>query len=197
MPLPKDFQKTYQVDGHEVSVQVCPYSWMYPHGRSGVKFTLVETDQFAYRDKLPKFEDLTEADIDALVPTLGVAPCSRGCGQPRFFESDSGNRGTLCESCFGMELLTEYAESKKRDEKRQRREELAQYRAGMRWKVTAWVHPARGGDDYPVTIYSNLKPTKAVIVANLRSEGSCRFDDHHKPVRITPPMSGSKAKVKA
>ena len=48
---------------------------------------------------------------------------------------------------------------------------------GMTVRVSAWVHPAAGGDDYQADWYFPARPAPAEIRSLLRGEGSSVLDD--------------------
>lgn len=50
-------------------------------------------------------------------------------------------------------------------------------REGWTHRVTAWSHPAAGGDDFMFDVYFVGKPTKKQIEKQFRDAGSCVFND--------------------
>ena len=51
-------------------------------------------------------------------------------------------------------------------------------RARWNWKLTAWVHPDMGGDDYLIEYEFEIKPTKEEIKKLLRKHSSAATNDY-------------------
>ena len=120
------------------------------------------------RDKSKNWDTATEADVRALLKTVKLSECvNDGCTNLRFIDPES-NRAGQCEKCFCAKLDEEYQEAVKEEEAQLAKQDKQQYKKGMRYRVTAWIH-GQGGDDQQVDIYFSKKPTPAMIRKQARS----------------------------
>jgi hypothetical protein len=114
----------------------------------------------------------TEADARQLLGRVRVQPCSR-CSAPAFDPTTvETNRRGLCEECF----LADLEASLEKEQEVERKEIAAR---DLRWKdkgfavrVTAWVHPEEGGDDYQMDCYFKEKPLPEQVRLLLLEHGS-------------------------
>jgi hypothetical protein len=126
------------------------------------------------RDKTKNGETATEDDVKALLKTVKLVECSNdGCSNLAFDKSGDkyDNREGQCETCFVAKLNAEMEQAQEAELKAVARRDKQQYKKGMRYRVTAWIHGH--GDDQQVDIYFNVKPTKAMI----RKETGSTIDD--------------------
>lgn len=86
---------------------------------------------------------------------------------------------------------------KDREEERKEREvhEAGMYTGGYRWSVDAFVHPAAGGDDYPITLYFTEKPSNEAIKAALKKQGSCLIEGQYSEPEELKDPNNKKEKV--
>jgi hypothetical protein len=119
----------------------------------------------------------TDADVCALLSAVRTTPCTR-CSEPAFDPTTvDTNRGGLCESCFVAELDASFARLAEVERQRLAERDRRLKAKGMTVRVTAWVHPAAGGDDYQADWYFEARPTPGQIRSLLRDEGSSVLDD--------------------
>lgn len=129
-------------------------------------------------DRTKNGQTYTEADVEWLLASVRVTACRR-CADPAFDpRTIETNRAGLCESCFVADLNAELAKALESE----RRELLARDQRmkaqGMAVRVSAWVHPSSGGDDYQIDWYLEAPPTPRQIRDTLRDEGSSVLDDY-------------------
>ena len=51
-------------------------------------------------------------------------------------------------------------------------------RKGMKFRITAWIHPSNGGDDRCIDWYEALRPTAQLIQTFLKKRGSEVLNDY-------------------
>ena len=125
-----------------------------------------------------RFDAATSTD-DAVKDLLGrvrITPCRR-CESPAFDPTTvETNRDGLCERCFSQDVQSAFEKEAAKEQRQVARELRAMKAKGMRFQVTAWVHPTEG-DDYEVSWFCRTRPTASQIAAILRGEGSTLLDD--------------------
>ena len=179
-------QKNYVRDlsnGLKLTAHVSPCVFMHPgyplqlsvtlHGQSGSPLGDAHV-----ADPSKTSSTYTAASVRRLLDTVRVTPCPR-CATPAFDPTTiQTNRGGLCEACFLSQLKAEWAVAAEAErQKLADRDRCMKYK-GMVVRVTAWVHPEHGGDDYQLDWYLDAHPTPAKVGALLRSEGSSCLDDY-------------------
>ena len=110
-----------------------------------------------------------------LLETVRVAPCSRAGPSIRPIQVET-NRGGLCETCFDSDLRLELAHRRRSRASAHRRTRQQMKANGMKYRVSAWIHPD-DGDDYEIDWYVSSKPTTAEIRRRLSHEGSAVLND--------------------
>jgi hypothetical protein len=129
-------------------------------------------------DRAKTADTYTSADVERLLAAVRTAPCSR-CSTPAFDPSTViTNRGGLCEACFLSDLKAEFAGAAEAERQEVAARDHLMRRRGMVVRVSAWVHPQGGGDDYQVDWYLAARPTPERVKDLLRNEGSRRLDDY-------------------
>ena len=169
----KNFRKTYQRDGVTLSVAVSSCCWMYPNYPFQIHLLINETGVSAISSRRGlSFQDATEADVDALVASMAIVKCPR-CGHAMFEYANTpdGNPAKVCSKCVLDDLQSQA-------QRRQEATDIKMKADGYRFRVNAYIHPAAGGDDYPVVFYATIKPTAQIIRAELKKHGSEVFDDY-------------------
>jgi hypothetical protein len=172
---------TLIIDGTEVSSWLPPYLWMYPNptaklaidaridGGKGGSARLTS-------DKL--FSEVTEGDVRELLAKTKIIQCKK-CGKPAFDPSGMDtNREGMCEQCFLEKLNAEYKKAAAKESKRKAAKDKRMFTKGYRFRIEAWIHPAAGGDDYTLEMYSVGGMSKAEIQRELKKEGSRKLDDY-------------------
>lgn len=174
-------QGSYQTHGLPVDVSVSPCSWMYEGYGFQIGYEMPERRCWGHCiDKALTVETATRADVQRMLDAdLRAQPCAR-CTTPFLFNTtDRGsNRGTLCETCWMDDFNKENERHMEKENRALARKDAAMAKKGYTHRVSAWVHPARGGDDYLIDFYSKKLPTPCEIEALLRKEGSRRLDDY-------------------
>lgn len=174
----KQFSHRFAKNGAELTATISPCSWMYKGYGLQVSVQMKGGGDVIKHRKDVTFEDATEAQAIELAESIGVITCSR-CGKPAFDPATCDtNRAELCEHCFLFDLNAKYEKDKKKEEQKLKRRDAAKKKQGYTHRVTAWVHPEAGGDDYMVDLYCPGKPTAAQIKAELKKEGSCVLDHY-------------------
>lgn len=164
--------------GAKLALTVSPASWMYKDYPLQVKISLAGGGSASLADRTKRFETATEADLQGMLDSVRLTPCCK-CGQPAFDPATvETNRGGQCEACFIDELDQTFAAEQKKEAKKVVRRDARQKKLGMTHRVTAWIHPKAGGDDYQVDIYAKGEPTKAEIQSLLRKQGSAVLTDY-------------------
>ena len=172
------WQKTWTVDGNELTAAVSPCSWMYPNYGLQVHVKLLSTGQMHYvlRNDLP-YEKATEADCEDICAKITFATCA--CGKPYIRGEEPNDRSkqrTVCEACRVAPILADIAKIEAKEKKREERADARQKAKGMKYKTVMWVHA--GGDDYALVMYTSYKPTDEEIKKALKRRGS-RVDNDY------------------
>lgn len=169
-------------DGIRLEGEVSPCVFMYPGYPLQVTVTLRrlsgESLGVAYAvDRALTVETATDADVSCLLSAIQSTSCSR-CSAPAFDPATvETTRGGLCESCFVGELHAELAKFAETEKRRLANRDRRMKAKGMTVRVSAWIHPDAGGDDYQTDWYFAARPTQAHIRQLLRDEGSSIGDD--------------------
>ncbi len=120
----------------------------------------------------------TDADIRRILDAVGLVACRR-CSAPAFDPTTvRTNRAGLCESCFLDDLRRESRRAEDAERKAIAARDRRMKRSGHAVRVTAWVHPVQGGDDYQVDWYFETRPTHAQIRRLLHEMRSRVCDDY-------------------
>ncbi len=182
---PRDKWKKYVRDlGDSVKLEaeVGPCVFMYPGYPLQITVTLRrhpdECLGVAYAtDRTKNGDTYSEANVESLLATVQITPCPR-CSTPAFDPATiETNRGGLCESCFLAALKAEWAEQEEAERRKIANRDRRMKKKGMAIRLTAWVHPQDGGDDYQVHWYLNAHPTPEQAADLLRDKGSsCLYD---------------------
>ncbi len=120
----------------------------------------------------------TDEAVRRLLESIRIVPCPR-CSTPAFDPATvQTNRGGLCEMCFLADLKSRCAAAEEAEQQAMVARDRRMKRKGMVVRVTAWVHPEGGGDDYLVDWYLDWQPTHEQVAVQLREEGSIILDDY-------------------
>ncbi len=169
-------------DGIRLEGEVSPCVFMYPGYPLQVTVTLRrhsgESLGVAYAvDRTLTVETATDADVSRLLSAIQSTSCSR-CSKPAFDPTTvETTRGGLCESCFVGNLDAELAKFAETEKRRVANRDRRMKARGMKVRVSAWIHPAVGGDDYQADWYFADQPTPAGIRKLLQEEGSSILND--------------------
>lgn len=129
-------------------------------------------------DRAQVAETYTDADVERLLAGVRIAPCHR-CAAPAFDpESVDTNRDGLCETCFMEGLQASISRAEEADRRAIADRDRRMKREGKKVRVSAWVHPEGGGDDYPVDWYLDDHPEPDQVKGWLRERHSSRLDDY-------------------
>lgn len=179
--LPRHYTKTWTApNGAVLTAYIAPCSWMYNGYGLQVEVGLQPDGGGIHLHHPQKrmFESYSVTDFDGLVAGVEqyLALCVK-CSKRLAWTHESSNRESKCEQCFMEELNEVFRKEQAKEEARAKRRDAKRKAQGYTHKAVAWVHPARGGDDYTIEIYFNYKPTDADVKAHLKKEGSRRLDD--------------------
>lgn len=179
-------QKTYArklEDGLSLRAQVFPCVFMYSGYPLQIQILLRRDDRESLgegflSDSKRTAATYSDSDVRRLLGRVRVLPCSR-CSNPAFDPSTiQTNRGGLCEPCFMSDIKTECAAIDALQRQETAARDRVMKRKGMVVRVSAWVHPNRGGDDYEVEWYFDRRPTTGEVASLLRNEGSSCLHDY-------------------
>jgi hypothetical protein len=165
-----------EIEGHQLSLEVAPCSWMYPLYGLQVQITLHgEGGNVHLHDKAVLFENATEADLNRLFDAVKIIPCKR-CGKPAFdpVVVDT-NRNGFCEHCFMDDLNADFNKAQEKHKKETQRLDAKHKAEGYSHRIDAWIHA--GGDDQQIAFYSKGEPSPEEIRALIRKKGSRKDDD--------------------
>ncbi len=169
-------------DGVVLEAQISPCVFMYsqyplqiqaslraPNGRSlGLAYAA---------DRSKTAQTATTEDVWRLLAAIGTVPCPR-CSTPAFDPATvETNRGGLCEVCYAEDLDSLYSSFEEIERLKIVARDRRMKKAGMRCRVTAWVHLDGAGEDYSVHWYFADTPTTRQIAKRLRAEGSAITHD--------------------
>jgi hypothetical protein len=180
MPLAKDFNHTFAIDGHILACGISPCSWMY--NDYGLQLEVILScggGKACLHRKDISFTDATEDDVMAMLRQIKLVPCPR-CGKPAFDPSTvRTNREGLCETCFISDINAEF----EKEQAKQRAVDHAENRKaladGKRWRVDAAVHSGAGDDMFVYGFYAE-KPSDERVKQELLALGSVKtcVDDY-------------------
>lgn len=174
--LKKDFSPSIKKNGVEIKAQLPLYLFMYPNSVLAIDAVLGGGNA-RVASEIP-MEKAEEADVLALLEKVEVCPCKK-CGAPAFDPASvSTNRDGMCEKCFIEKLNAEFEVERKKEEKKIARQDKKMREKGFTHKVSAWIHPSGGGDDYQMDIYWKGEPSAAEINAELKKSKSRVLDDY-------------------
>jgi hypothetical protein len=129
-------------------------------------------------DRTKTADTYTDTSVKNLLATVRISPCPR-CSMPAFDPAAiQTNRGGLCEKCFLADLEAEWAEEQEVKNRIIASRDRRMKKKGMAVRVSVWVHPKDGGDDYQLDWYLIAHPTSKQVGAMLRKEGSSCLDDY-------------------
>ncbi|MDK9702470.1 MAG: hypothetical protein OEL20_04970 [Sulfuritalea sp.] len=167
---------TRDIDGHKLSLEVSPCSWLYPGYGLQVQITLHGGGGHAYiHNKELHFEKATMADLERMFDQVKLVPCKK-CGKPAFDPATvDTNRAGECEECFMDRLNAELKKAQEKEDRRMRRLDATHRAQGYTHRIDAWIHG--GGDDRQVSFYSKGKLTTKEVKALIRKQGSMKDDD--------------------
>lgn len=177
---------TRVVDGHELTAEISPASWMYQGYGLQLRVKLADAGGGAHggdaylNDKSVDGSQPTEQQVMDLFSKVGLCKCSkRGCKRMAFDPATaSTNRDGKCEACFMEKLNADLQKSQEKQRKKDAERDAKMKAEGYTHKVVAWVHPKGGGDDFQLIMHTMGKPTDASIKARLRKAGSVIDTDY-------------------
>jgi hypothetical protein len=179
-------QKTYARNlgnGLTLQAEVSPCVFMYPSYPLQIQVTMYRhadecLGQAFAVDRTKTAETYSDATVHRLLARIRTVSCRR-CSTPAFDpDTVRTNRGGFCEKCFLSDLQTECAAALKAEQRKIASRDRRMKRRGMTVRVTAWVHPQSGGDDYQVDWYLASSPTPEEVSQMVRDQGSCQLDDY-------------------
>jgi hypothetical protein len=169
--------------GLKLKSEVSPCVFMYSDYPLQIRVTLTRrTGEYAgdaySADRSKTSKSATEADVRRLLAAVRIIPCRR-CAAPAFDPATiETNRAGLCEACFLSDLEADIAQAEEAERQEIEERDRRMKAAGMRFRVSAWVHPESGGDDYQMDCYFAATPTDEQIRGLLRGKGSRVLDDY-------------------
>lgn len=170
-------------DGLALEGRISPCVFMYPGYPLQIHVTLRGDDGKslgdAYAvDRTRSAATTSVADVRRLLATVRITPCRR-CANPAFDPASvETNRAGLCESCFMADLKAEFIRSEEAEHLATLARDRRMKGRGMAVRVSAWVHPERGGEDYQVDWYLKHHPTPEQVRMVLLRLGSSVCDDY-------------------
>ena len=169
---------TREVGSVKLSIQLDPCTWMYPGYGLQASISMEGGGKATVSNKAVLFADATRADLQSMFERVGVVTC-KDCGKPAFdVVTVETNRKGLCEECFMTALEADFQKAMAGEAKRMGRMDQKHKANGYSHRVDAWIHPAGGGDDYSVAIYSKGQPSDELIQKTLKRKGSAVLDDY-------------------
>lgn len=167
----------YTAHGLELDVKVSPCSWMYQGYGFQAEYTGADCHGFV-NDQPLAVEAATRADVQRLLDALPKGACTR-CSKPYVRDAHTAKyRGTLCEPCWMDDFNKRCKAEEEKERKSLERQDARMLKKGYTHRVSAWVHPSGGGDDYLLDFYSKGEPTKEDVRRLLQKKGSRVFDDY-------------------
>lgn len=162
MPLSPGKQHAFSVDGVPLKATVSPCSHMYENYGLQVRVEM-EDGGCTYQHDPKPFAACADADFLALCAKVRISPCATlGCPGHAFVDPAS-NRNGRCEKCFLADIDREFSALRKKAQAAALRRNARRKAQGYTHRVEAWVHPAEGGDDFPVEMYFRGEPDARAI----------------------------------
>jgi hypothetical protein len=181
----KSPSKTYVRDlpgGVSLEGHVSPCVFMDPGYPLQVQVTLKHSGKVlgvAYAlNRTKEAHTYRDADVEALLAGIRLASCHR-CAAPAFDTATvETNRSGLCESCFLGDLEAELTDAEEAEQREIAARDEEMKKAGMKFRVSAWIHPEEGGDDCFVDWYLAAQPTPEQVRGFLLERHSSVLDDY-------------------
>jgi hypothetical protein len=168
--------------GDCLSLSVDPCSWLYPGHGTQVCVTLAGSGRTHFKlrrdGQCVSWSDLTRQDLEAALESVRMTACTR-CGGRTFEVGFQGPECKgLCDRCSLADMRAVLGRLDDAQQRAQIRMDAKAWAQGSRWRVLGWVHPKRGGDDYPVLHYFSRQPSKQEVHALFAREGSAITQDY-------------------
>lgn len=129
-------------------------------------------DQFAGSTSVKGCD--TEAEAERLFQAVRIIPCLR-CGAPSFDpETVTASKDLCCRACFDRDIEAFAAAEREK----LRASDQQQKQQGKTVRVSVWIHPVYGGDDYQEDWYLAKMPTDEHVQGMIRRSGSAIVDDY-------------------
>lgn len=167
------------VDGAKLSAEISPCVWMNPGYHLQVKVTMAGGGNAYLTDKTKTYATATAARIEQMLAELKVCKCkNKACKNMAFDPATvETNRKGECEHCFLEKLNASFAKFQAKADAKLKAVDERNKAKGFTHRTTAWVHPAAGGDDYQIDIYSKGCLKDEEVMKMLRNRGSAVADD--------------------
>jgi hypothetical protein len=173
-----------ELDGSmQLQARISPCVFMYKNHALQVEVALMRDDGTslgsAYAQNPDKTaQTATDADVRRLLDAVRTVACHR-CSAPAFDPATiQTNRAGLCESCFMNDLKVDMAKAEEAERKIIATRDRARKKSGDIVRISAWVHPANGGDDYQVDWYCKSYPSPEQVRCLLLEMNSRVCDDY-------------------
>ena len=173
-----------ELDGAmQLQARISPCVFMYKNYALQVEVTLLRDDGTSLGSATAQNPDktaqtATDADVCRILDAVRIVACHR-CSAPAFDPSTiQTNRAGICESCFLDDLRQKSAKAQDAERKEIAARDRARKRSGDNVRISAWVHPANGGDDYQVDWYCKSYPSPAQVRGLLLEMNSRVCDDY-------------------
>jgi hypothetical protein len=173
-----------ELDGStQLQARISPCVFMYKNHALLVEVAQMRDDGtslgIAYAQHPDKTaQTATDADVRRLLDAVRTVACHR-CSAPAFDPATiQTNRAGLCESCFLNDLKVDLAKAEQAERKIIATRDLAGKKAGDTVRISAWVHPAGGGDDYQIDWYCKSYPSPEQVRCLLLGMNSRVCDDY-------------------
>jgi hypothetical protein len=118
-----------------------------------------------------------DADVEALLAAIRLLPSIR-CSAPTIDPSTAKtNRAGLCEGCFMRDLREQLDRESRAEERRIALRDRRMKAKGLKYRVSAWIHPD-AGEDFSVDWYEKALPSGKDVERQLCKLQSVVFDDY-------------------
>lgn len=179
---PKSYVR--ELDGSmQLQARISPCVFMYKHYPLQVEVTLLRDDGTSLGSAHAQNPEktaptATDADVRRLLDAVRIVACHR-CAAPAFDPATiQTNRAGLCESCFLNDLKRDLAKAVDAERKEIAARDRARKKSGDMVRISAWVHPENGGDDYQVDWYCKSYPSPEQVRCLLLGMNSRVCDDY-------------------
>ena len=173
-----------ELDGAmQLQARISPCVFMCKNYALQVEVTLLRDDGTSLGSATAQNPDktaqtATDADVCRILDAVRIVACHR-CAAPAFDPATiQTNRAGLCESCFLDDLRQKSAKAQDAERKEIAARDRARKKSGDKVRISAWVHPANGGDDYQVDWYCKSYPSPEQVRGLLLEMNSRVCDDY-------------------
>jgi hypothetical protein len=171
---------TREVDGAKLSAQIAPCVWMNNGYPLQVEVSMAEGGgRVSVTDKTKTYQSATSERIEQMLAAVKVCKCRNKACKNLAFDPSTGrtNREGECEKCFMAKLKAQFAKFQAKADAKLKAMDARHKAKGFTHRISAWVHPSAGGDDYQIDTYTKGRMKDEDVQRLLKKQGSAVTND--------------------